>query len=197
MTPPLTAPGDWRRRAIWGAIAVNVAFVFLLPVLDRFGFDGVRVERNGETLLFCLSPLWLVSLSIPVGFMVICAVAGLTLPSRESRFTGGIFLLFAVGIAIVAYPIVWTNELIVRTDGFSYTRGGWWALERQSVQFADLASIVVRRKSDGESVLKCRRRDGTIIAIPKSTVLQAGLPEILLRAAGAKVPVDLQTGEGQ
>jgi hypothetical protein len=181
---------DWRRPAVYGALGCAFALILFLKLS---GFEGVDVARRGEVWTYRLSWLWLPIVATPSALMAVCAVAGLTLPSAASKTIGGIFLFFAVMIAVLAIPGLRTAGLAVTRGGFSHVAGGWWAPERKTVRFADLTSIAVVPPKDGNArlfVLECRRRDGVVVAIPNSTVLEGGLRNILTQAALAGVKVD-------
>lgn len=160
MTPPLTATWDGRKRFVGAVIGVAFATVVLLQVLDAAGFRGVIVETQGQTVIYRPSPVWLPILALPLGLMAACAVAGLTQRDAGARFAGAVFLLLAVGTAVLSLPSATTGAMVVTPEGFTHTAGLWWSPETKEVRFADLASLTVRPESGAPRsfVLECRRR---------------------------------------
>lgn len=179
----------WRKWVVIGAVAMAVAFIGHVWFFD---FEGVNVIVAGETVTYRPSRWWLAIFAVPAGSMVLMGIAVVTLPHALARLIGGVVLLSAVSVAATA-PTVLIGELTVTPQGFTHTAGSWWDPETRTVRFDSLASMqVVSQRRDGQSpsfVLECRRRDGEIVRIPKSTVLKTGLPVILVRAAASSVIV--------
>lgn len=184
------------RGFVWVMIGASVGMIFLLQALDAAGFRGVSVERDGQTVSYRPSPVWLAILAVPPTLMGICAVAGLTRREAGPRTMGVVFLTFAVLFTVAAIPGVFVGGLTVRPDGFTHVAGFWWAPEAKEVRFKDLDSIAVRSEAGSDVprsfVLECRRRDGTVLSVPGSTVLRVGLRRVVVNATAAGVRVDLQ-----
>lgn len=196
MTPPLTRPWDRMRGFVWLMIGASVGMVVLLQALDAAGFRGVSVERDGQTVSYRPSPVWLAILAVPPTLMGVCAVAGLTRREASPRVMGAVFLTFAVLFTVAAIPGVFVGGLTVRPDGFTHVAGFWWAPETKEVRFKDLDSLAVRPEQGADIprsfVLECRRRDGTVVSVSKSTVLRVGLRRVVANAAAAGVRVETE-----
>jgi len=196
MTPPLTRSWDRMRGFVWLMTGASVGMIVLLQALDAAGFRGVTVERSGQTVSYRPSPVWLAILAVPPALMGACAAAGLTRREAGPRFAGAVFLCFAILFTVAAIPGVFVGGLTVRPDGFTHVAGGWWAPETKAVRFEELDSIAVRPETDSDVprsfVLECRRRDGTVVSIPSSTVLRVGLRRVVVNATAAGVRVDLK-----
>jgi hypothetical protein len=183
-------PLNWRWWMMWGCIG---AMLLLIGWLRTTDYTGVEVEREGERLVYRMSP-WAMVPSVPpilVGFLL--AFALVTLPSKLVRLLAAIPFLAAVGMLVVV-PTVLTYRLIVSPAGFEHTAGFWWEPVTTSAQFADLASITFRpieREGQRPSFkLICRAKDGDEVEIQKSTLLEAGLLNIFGKALRAGVAIE-------
>jgi hypothetical protein len=172
-----------------GALGGAVASIALLRSLP---FEPVQVAAAGDTLVYRPSAWWAAVLALPAALMLVTGLAVVTLPHRLARLVGAGVLLAAVVAAVVA-PTAPVGELVVAPDGFSHTAGFWWAPETQTVRFdsVSLMRVVPEPAPAGPPSfrLECRLRDGAVVVIPKSTVLEAGLPVVLRKADQAGVVV--------
>jgi hypothetical protein len=155
-------------------------------------FEPVRVIAAEGRTVYQPSAWWVVMIALPAAVMLLIGIALLTQPHRLGRMIGVVVLIAAAGSAAVIAPTVLVGELVVTPDGFSHTTGIWWAPETRTMEFDSVKRlrVVSQRTETGPSFsLECHGRDGQVVVIPKSTVLEAGLSALLTNAAQRGVSV--------
>lgn len=179
----------WRRVALYASVAVAFVVIFGLTYV---GFEGVNVERRGEVWTYRCSPAWYSIVSVPSLMLLVWAAVAWTIPTRTTRIAAGLFLFLAAAIVGVAVPSVATCEMVLTPQGLSHTAGFPWAPDTRRVAFASLTDITVVTHADreGHFLLVCHLKNGSVTSIPESTILAAGLRDVLKRATLAQVPID-------
>ncbi len=183
----------WRQVVFLAAVCAVVA---LIAQMRFFPFEPVSVTAVGDSLIYRPSRWWFAVFVLPALLMLLMSIAIVTLPHIFARLVGAVVLLGSLSVAVVA-PTALTGDLVVTPDGFSHTAGFWWAPETRTVPFDSVSMIRVvpeEAKDDPTSfLLECHGRDGEVVVIPKSTVLEAGLSALLRRAALRGVVIERET----
>jgi hypothetical protein len=186
---------QWRRRWIFGSIAVAIA-ALAIPLVT--GFRGIEVSQRGESVIYRSSIWWMISFLVSGLAMFSMGIVIVTIPHVLSRLLGCVVL--AGGLMVVAVaPTSLVHRLVVTSDGFEHTIGFWWQPQTTSVRFDELTSmtIVSYRDQDGlrQVRLECAHKDGRRITIPGSDVLRAGLARISVWATIRKVSVSTRNND--
>ena len=173
----------WRQRVFVGALGGAVASIALLRFLP---FEPAHVVTAGDTVVYRPSAWWPALLALPGVLMLLISIAVVTVPHRLARLLGAAGLLGSIAIVITA-PTSLVGELVITPEDFSHTTGFWWAPETRTIRFDSLVLMRVvpeaAQAGPPSFQLECHRRDGEVVVIPKSTVLEAGLPTVLANAA--------------
>lgn len=173
----------------------------LIGLLRGSGFRGVNTTTLGDTVIYRASPWWIAIILVPATAFLVIGVVVATMPGLLSRVLGG--MAFLAGLIIIAIsPTVLIGELVVTSEQFSHTVGFWWNPKTTTIRFDDVQSIQVipveQQRGPPTFNLECRRRDGDVVTIPKSTAIEAGLPVIFVNAArrGVELPGMVRIDEG-
>ena len=172
---------------------VGVCFV-MLALLRFTRWQGVIVTSVGDAVSYRLSPWWLAWLAVPTTVIFLLGTAVITVRHILARVLGALVVLVAVVMIVALAPMPWDGGLVLTPDGFTHTAGFWWRPKVQRVRFESLESmrVVSERDEDGRTSrrLECRGKDGAVVDIPMSTVLEVGLTRVL--AYGARRGVVLR-----
>jgi hypothetical protein len=183
-------PWNWRWWMMWGCVG---AMFLLIAWLRTTDYTGVESTKEGERLVYRMSPWAMAPFAGPILVGLLLAFALVTLPSKLVRLLAAIPFLAAVAV-LVALPTVLTARLVVSPEGFEHTAGFWWEPVTKTVRFAELDSITFKPiEREGQKPtfkLVCRAKNGDEFEIQKSTLLEAGLLNIFGKAMRAGVAVE-------
>lgn len=184
---PLSTPTGLTLAAIGSLLLILLA----LPIV---GLGDARRVVQGETMVYLMSrgaALYAVGFAC-VPFFLGCAVA----------VRGGIFRLFSVPLFVVAVvflsivgPTISRDRVEVSAEHFRSSHGFWYAPVEHRIEFASTACLEIHERTVGGVAgptydLLCTGKNGSVpVVIPIGDLMKVALPEIVVSAEAAGVPV--------
>lgn len=183
------------RIQVWLARGA-IAGALLLLVFVSFPSGPVTSIRDGNDTVYSQSAVRSVFLTAALGGLTwIGAIVFWIQPAAVFRL--GAIVLGSLGtLAILNAPTGLNHRLTVSQNRFTQRIGAWYSPEETTIAFETLSRLAIHESQKNKSrILHCYPKDGgRATELPINDLLQAALPQIMLRAAQHNVAV---LGQGE